>query len=78
MPTVLRIGPFRFFFYSNEGTEPPHIHVEAGDNVAKFWLSPVALAKNAGFSRTDVRKIEHHVNDHVSELLEAWHGYFGN
>jgi len=44
MPTVLRHLGFRVFFYSREGTEPMHIHVEKGDNVAKFWLEPVELA----------------------------------
>ncbi len=28
MPTVLRSGPFRFFFYAGDGGEHPHIHVE--------------------------------------------------
>jgi hypothetical protein len=32
----LRIGRFRYFFFSNEGREPPHIHVKAGDDEAKF------------------------------------------
>lgn len=41
MPTVLKIGGYRFFFYSNEGNEPPHIHVEKSDSLAKFWLDPV-------------------------------------
>lgn len=40
MPTVLRLGRFRFFFFSNEGNEPPHIHVRAGEDEAKFWLEP--------------------------------------
>jgi hypothetical protein len=44
VPTVLRVGPYRFFFYSNEGSEPPHIHVEAGGKSAKFWLQPWLLA----------------------------------
>jgi hypothetical protein len=44
MPTLLRIEGFRFFFYSNEQDEPPHVHVEKGDGEAKFWLQPVALA----------------------------------
>jgi len=43
MPTVRRIGSVRFFFYSNEATEPPHIHVEQAGGVAKFWLEPVSL-----------------------------------
>src|SRR5262245_37627615 len=50
MPTILRSGPFRFFFFSNEGREPPHIHVRAGGDEAKFWLDPVALASNYGFN----------------------------
>jgi hypothetical protein len=36
MPTLGRIGPFRFFFYSNEGAEPPHIHVQQERKIAKF------------------------------------------
>src|SRR5688572_3522127 len=44
MPTVARIGPYRFFFYGNEGTEPPHIHVQRERRLAKFWLDPVLLA----------------------------------
>ena len=57
MPTVLRSGPFRFFFYSNEGSEPPHVHVEAGAHVAKFWLAPVRLAWSGGFSEREIGKI---------------------
>ena len=46
MPTVLRIGSARFFFYSNEGDKPSHIHVEQAGAVAKFWLDPVSLASS--------------------------------
>ena len=49
MPNVLRISGFRFFFYSLEGSEPLHIHVEHADNVAKFWLEPVSLEESHGF-----------------------------
>lgn len=76
MPTIMRIGPYRFFFYSNEGNEPPHVHVEAGDAVAKFWLQPVALAVNHGFSGKALSEIERHVVAHRDKLEEAWHGYF--
>lgn len=38
MPTVMRIGPYRLFFYSADGGEPPHIHVERDDRIAKLWL----------------------------------------
>ena len=43
MPTVLRVGSFRFFFYAGDGGEPPHIHVERDDCEAKFWLDPMRL-----------------------------------
>ena len=32
MPTVLYIRGWRFFFYSDEGNEPIHIHVQKGDS----------------------------------------------
>ena len=48
MPTILRVDGHRFFFFSNESGEPPHIHVETADNYAKFWLSPVELDRAIG------------------------------
>ena len=56
MPTVLRIGRFRFYFFSNEGEEPPHIHIKAAEDQAKFWLDPIVLAtarEELGFSEGD-------------------------
>ena len=47
MPTVLRRGPYRFFFYSSDRAEPPHVHVERDENLAKFWLDPSASTKAA-------------------------------
>ena len=44
MPTVLRAGPYRFFFYPGDSHEPPHVHAERDHRVAKFWLNPVRLA----------------------------------
>src|ERR1700674_2353484 len=49
MPTVLRSGPYRFYFYSHEPNEPPRIHVDREDLSAKFWLDPSQLARNFGF-----------------------------
>ena len=57
MPTVLRVAGFRFFFYSLEGSEPPHIHVEHGDKVGKFWLDPVSLAESHGFRTHELRRV---------------------
>lgn len=76
MPTVLRIGPYRFYFYSHEPNEPPHIHVDLDNLSAKFWLEPVQLARNIGFSAKDLRAIERMVIEHQEELQEKWNGYF--
>ena len=77
MPTVLRIGPYRFFFYAGDRDEPPHIHVERDDNKAKFWLDPVRLDNSGGFSRKEISEILHHVNEHQSDLLRSWNEFFG-
>lgn len=76
MPTVLRIGGLRFFFYSKEGTEPPHIHVEQGDEVAKFWLDPVELESSFGFSAKEINQIRKLVVEYQAQLLQTWHDYF--
>ena len=58
MPTVLRIGQFRFHFYSDERNEPPHIHIATPDGECKFWLDPVKLARNRNLAPVTVREIE--------------------
>jgi hypothetical protein len=78
MPTVLRWNGYRFYFFSNEGFEPPHIHVDRGGNTVKFWLENVALARNIGFSAKDMRTIEDKVREERLRFLEAWNEYFGN
>jgi hypothetical protein len=77
MPTVLRTGPYRFYFFSHEPNEPPHIHVDRENLSAKFWLQPVMLAINFGFRSVELGKIESLVEEHRIAFLEAWHGYFG-
>ena len=78
MPTVLRSGPYRFYFYSHEPNEPPHVHVDRDDDSAKFWLEPVSLARNLGFSGHELGTIDRIIRDNQQELLEAWNGWFGN
>ena len=73
MPTVLQVGRYRFYFFSNEGFEPPHIHVKAGGDEAKFWLEPVGLAANYGFRAHELNRIERIVEEHRVRFLEAWH-----
>ncbi len=75
MPTILRIGPHRFFF-ANESEEPPHVHVKAAENQAKFWLDPVELAANYGFNARELTRIRRLVAEQRDQLLEAWNEYF--
>ena len=77
MPTVLRVGPYSFVFFSSDRGEPPHIHVKRDRDIAKFWLDPVALAKNRGFHGHELNRVAALVEQHRTTLLEAWHAYFG-
>ena len=78
MPTVLRFGPYRLFFYAGDGDEPQHVHVEREDKIAKFWLDPVRLKSSGGLSRAEIGKIHKIVSENQSKLLEAWDEYFGS
>lgn len=78
MPTILRIGPYRFFFYSNEQGEPAHIHVQRDRMLAKFWLNPVLIAGSTRFSPRDLRKIEELVVENRDTLMESWNEYFSS
>jgi hypothetical protein len=73
MPTVLRRDSYRFHFYSDEGKEPPHIHVSTAEGECKFWLEPVRLANNRGLSPVIIRKIEKMVFENLNFLLEKYH-----
>ncbi len=77
MPTVLRLGPYRFFFYSLENDEPAHIHVEQGSASAKFWLEPVALASSRGFRSHDLTRMRAMVAEHRDLFREKWHEHLG-
>ncbi|MBK8246657.1 MAG: DUF4160 domain-containing protein [Gemmatimonadetes bacterium] len=77
MPTVLRLGPYRFYFYSQDGGEPAHIHVERDDNRAKFWLDPVRLQTSGGLRRAELARVETLVREHRDTLLGAWNDFFG-
>jgi len=77
MPTVLRTGPYRLYFYSHEPNEPPHVHVDRDDRTAKFWLDPVELATNLGFPSVELARIRRVLISEQAILLRAWHDYFG-
>jgi hypothetical protein len=76
MPTILRIGPYRFFFYAGDRGEPPHMHVERDDNTAKFWIELVRLQNSGGFNRTEIRRIQKLVEENQEDLLRSWNDYF--
>ena len=76
MPSVLRIGPYRFLFFSNEGDEPPHIHVRRDRALAKFWLEPVALAQSSNFPAHELGTVRNLVVENRAKLIAAWHEYF--
>ena len=76
MPTVRRVGPFRFFFYAGDAGEPPHVHVERDDCEAKFWLDPVRMERSGGFRRKEINEIRELIQEHREQLLEAWNALF--
>ena len=79
MPTALRVGPYRFYFYSYDCGEPRHIHVDRGSSSAKFWLDPdVLLAENYGFSRSELRDIERIARDNLEILRNEWDAFCGS
>jgi hypothetical protein len=78
MPTILREGGFRLFFYSNEGNEPPHVHVQSGENVAKNRLAPIHPAESRGFGSHEPGQLRRPVNANRDPLLERWHEFFGD
>lgn len=75
-PTVLQSGPYRFFFFSSDRNEPTHVHVKRDRKLAKFWLAPIRMAYNYGFSQTELNRIAAIVREHEAVLHKAWHEYF--
>lgn len=78
MPTALRLGPYRFYFYSYDCGEPRHVHVDREDKSAKFWLDPIAgLAENHGYARRELREIEQIVKENLETLRNEWDAFCG-
>jgi hypothetical protein len=78
MPTVRGIpGPDRFFFYSFDCDEPQHVHVRRERMMCKYWLEPVALAANDGFSPVELNRIRVISTRHLERILEAWDEHCG-
>ena len=79
MPAALRIGPYRFYFYSYDCGEPRHMHVDRERKSAKFWLDPnVSLVANYGYSRKELRDIERIARENLERLRNAWDNFCGD
>ncbi|MGA3004299.1 MAG: DUF4160 domain-containing protein [Acetobacteraceae bacterium] len=76
MPTILRTGGYRVYFYSHEPGEPPNVHVDRSGATAKVWPDPVALASNSGFSARELGDVLRLALMRREEFFEAWHGFF--
>jgi hypothetical protein len=76
MPTILIVGPYRFFFYSSDRLEPAHVHVEHDELVAKLWLHDMSFARNNGFSPGELRRILAIARENEAKLKEAWDAHF--
>ena len=78
MPTVRGIsGPYRFFFYSFDCDEPKHVHVRREKMVCKFWLDPIALSENYGYSPTELTRIRKFIENYYEQIAEAWDEHCG-
>ena len=76
MPTVLRSGPYRFFFYAGDRDEPPHVHVERDHAEAKFWLDPIRLQRSHGYPANEINEIENLVSENQQNLMVSWNEFF--
>ncbi len=78
MPTILRWNGYRFYFFSNEGHEPPHVHIDKSGRSCKFWLDPVSLAINRGYAVHEMTEIRDKVIEQQRQFLDTWHGHLGH
>jgi hypothetical protein len=76
MPTDMRLDGYRFFFFSNKGNEPVHIHVESGDGYCKYWILPVSLTHSSGYDSSELNKIRKLVEEHSTIIEKSWNEYF--
>ena len=78
MPTIRQISDgLRFFFFSFDCNEPMHVHVSQENMTCKFWLAPIALARNHGFSARELNRIRKMIQSNIGVIEEAWHDHCG-
>jgi hypothetical protein len=75
VPTLLRIGPYRFSFHSHEH-EPPHVHVSSPHGLAVVRLDPVEVTSAPGYNDPQRARIREIVFKHQVAFLRRWREYF--
>lgn len=78
MPTVLRIGSYRFFFFAGDKNEKAHVHIEKDNKIAKFWLNPVRLENSGRFNRYEINYLFKVVVEYNEHLIRSWNEYFND
>lgn len=76
MPTIFNKDGYRFFFYSADGVEPMHVHVEHGEGDAKFWLSPLQLVYSYRMKAQELKKARILIQENLQLIEEKWNEYF--
>jgi len=79
VPTVHRLGPYRFYFYAHENREsfePPHVHVRSGNGAAAFWLEPVRIRDYERYNPRELERIRRIILANRELLLRRWHDFF--
>lgn len=76
MPTVLRSGPYRFFFFSGDREEPQHVHVRREWREAKIWIAPILVADGGDYRPAELGYIIRIVEENQELLLRSWHEHF--
>jgi len=78
MPEVFRKLGFVFFFYSNEGQEPIHVHVRKAGGFAKFWIEPVELDFAQGMKIADIKQAEELIYKNKELINTKWNEVHGS
>ncbi len=76
MPTIFYSAGYRFFFYSYDLNEPPHIHVDRDNKLAKYWLEPISLAYNRKYNDHELNEIVRIIRENLEVIRERWNEHY--
>ena len=81
MPTVLFVRGWRFFFYSNEGDEPIHIHCQKAGKECKCWLDRERFGVTEAYSyrlnAKDERDVKRIIYENFEWIEQKWDEFQG-